>query len=196
MAKSESRLKNSIRNSAFGLFAEVTTLILGFFVRSVFVKTLAEDYLGVNGLFTNILQVLSFAELGIGNAIVFSLYKPIREKDTDRIRQFVAFYKAAYRAIGFIVAILGLALVPFLNVIIADKPDIPDNLILIYLLYLANTVLSYFAVWKRTFMTANQERYIGTVVEQIFTVIQVIVQIILLYTTRNFILYLATMIVS
>ncbi len=196
MAKSESRLKNSIRNSAFGLFAEVTTLILGFFVRSVFVKTLAEDYLGVNGLFTNILQVLSFAELGIGNAIVFSLYKPIREKDGERIRQYVAFYRTAYRIIGVTVAALGLLLIPFLNLIIVDKPDIPDNLIVIYLLYLANTVFSYFCVWKRTFMTANQERYIGTVVEQIFTIIQVIVQIVLLYTTHNFILYLATMIVS
>lgn len=196
MAKSNSRLKNSIRNSAFGLFAEVTTLILGFFVRSVFVKTLAEDYLGVNGLFTNILQVLSFAELGIGNAIVFSLYKPIREKDSERIRQYVAFYKSAYRIIGAVVAVLGLLLVPFLNVIIVDKPQIPDNLIIIYLLYLANTVFSYFCVWKRTFMTANQERYIGTIVEQIFTILQVIVQIVLLYTTHNFILYLATMIVS
>ena len=195
MAKSESRLKNSIRNSAVGLFAEVTTLILGFFVRSVFVQTLAEDYLGVNGLFTNILQVLSFAELGIGNAIVFSLYKPIREKDSERIRQYVAFYKSAYRIIGAVVAVLGLLLVPFLNVIIVDKPDIPDNLVIIYLLYLANTVFSYFCVWKRTFMTANQERYIGTVVEQIFTILQVIVQIVLLYTTHNFILYLATMIV-
>lgn len=196
MAKSTSRLKNSIRNSAFGLFAEVTTLILGFVVRSVFVKTLAEDYLGVNGLFTNILQVLSFAELGIGNAIVFSLYKPIREKDSVKIRQYVSFYKSAYRIIGAVVATLGLMLVPFLNVIIVDKPNIPDNLTVIYLLYLANTVFSYFLVWKRTFMTANQERYIGTVVEQIFTIIQVIVQIILLYTTHNFILYLATMIVS
>lgn len=195
MAKSNSRLKNSIRNSAFGLFAEVTTLILGFFVRSVFVNTLAEDYLGVNGLFTNILQVLSFAELGIGNAIVFSLYKPIREKDSVRIRQYVAFYKSAYRIIGAIVAVLGLMLIPFLNVIIVDKPNIPDNLVVIYLLYLANTVFSYFCVWKRTFMTANQERYIGTVVEQIFTIIQVILQIVLLYTTHNFILYLATMIV-
>lgn len=195
MAKSSSRLKNSIRNSAFGLFAEVTTLILGFFVRSVFVKTLAEDYLGVNGLFTNILQVLSFAELGIGNAIVFSLYKPIREQNTAQIRQYVDFYKSAYRIIGAVVAVLGLMLVPFLNVIIVDKPDIPDNLIIIYLLYLLNTVLSYFCVWKRTFMTANQERYIGTVVEQIFTIVQVIVQIVLLYTTHNFILYLATMIV-
>lgn len=196
MAKNSSRLKNSIRNSAFGLFAEVTTLILGFVVRSVFVQTLAEDYLGVNGLFTNILQVLSFAELGIGNAIVFSLYKPIRDKDTNKIRQYVYFYKNAYRIIGAIVAVLGLLLVPFLDVIIVDKPDIPDNLTVIYLLYLANTVFSYFCVWKRTFMTANQERYIGTVVEQIFTVIQVVVQIILLKTTHNFILYLATMIVS
>lgn len=195
MAKSESRLKNSIRNSAFGLFAEVTTLILGFIVRSVFVSTLKEDYLGVNGLFTNILQVLSFAELGIGNAIVFSLYKPIREKDTDKIRQYVSFYKTTYRIIGAVVAVLGLALIPFLNVIIVDKPDIPDNLVIIYFLYLANTVLSYFSVWKRTFMTANQERYIGTVVEQIFTIIQVIVQIILLKITHNFILYLATMII-
>ena len=196
MAKSNSRLKNSIRNSAFGLFAEVTTLILGFVVRHVFVHTLAEDYLGVNGLFTNILQVLSFAELGVGNAIVFSLYKPIRDRDSVKIRQYVSFYKSAYRIIGAIVAVLGLMLVPFLDIIIVDKPNIPDNLVVIYLLYLANTVLSYFLVWKRTFMTANQERYIGTVVEQIFTIIQVIVQIVILYTTHNFVLYLLVMIVS
>lgn len=196
MAKSTSRLKNSIRNSAFGLFAEVTTLILGFVVRFVFVETLADDYLGVNGLFTNILQVLSFAELGVGNAIVFSLYKPIRDRDEAKIRQYVSFYKSAYRIIGAIVATLGLMLVPFLDVIVVDKPNIPDNLVVIYLLYLLNTVLSYFLVWKRTFMTANQERYIGTVVEQIFTVIQVIVQIVILYTTHNFVLYLLVMIVS
>ena len=196
MAKSNSRLKNSIRNSAFGLFAEVTTLILGFVVRHVFVHTLAEDYLGVNGLFTNILQVLSFAELGVGNAIVFSLYKPIRDRDSVKIRQYVSFYKSAYRIIGAIVAVLGLMLVPFLDIIIVDKPNIPDNLVVIYLLYLANTVLSYFLVWKRTFMTANQERYIGTVVEQIFKIIQVIVQIVILYTTHNFVLYLLVMIVS
>ncbi len=196
MAKSNSRLKNSIRNSAFGLFAEVTTLILGFVVRHVFVHTLAEDYLGVNGLFTNILQVLSFAELGVGNAIVFSLYKPIRDRDSVKIRQYVLFYKSAYRIIGAVVAVLGLLLIPFLDVIIVDKPNIPDNLVVIYLLYLVNTVLSYLLVWKRTFMTANQERYIGTVVEQIFTIIQVVVQIVVLYTTHNFVLYLLIMIVS
>lgn len=195
MGKSESRLKNSIRNSAFGLFAEATTLVLGFIVRGVFIKTLSEDYLGVNGLFTNILQVLSFAELGIGNAIVFSLYKPIREKDSLKISQYVSFYKSAYRLIGAAVAVLGLCLVPFLNVIITDKPNIPENLTLIYLLYLANTVLSYFMVWKRTFMTANQERYIGTVTEQIFTFIQVVLQIIFLYVTHNFIIYLLIMII-
>lgn len=191
-----SRMKNSIRNSLFGLFAEATTLILGFVVRSVFVATLSEDYLGVNGLFTNILQVLSFAELGIGNAIVFSLYKPIREGDELKISQYVSFYKTAYRLIGTIVALFGLALVPFLNVIIRDKPNIPENLTMLYLLYLANTALSYFMVWKRTFMTANQQRYIGTVVEQIFTVIQVALQIIFLYKTHNFVVYLLIMIIS
>lgn len=196
MAKSNSRFKNSIRNSAFGLFAEVTTLILGFIVRSVFVNALADDYLGVNGMFTNILQVLSFAELGVGNAIVFSLYKPIRDKDSVKIRQYVNFYKSAYRGIGATVAVLGLLLVPFLNVIFVDKPNIDESLVLIYLLYLANTVLSYFLVWKRTFMTANQERYIGTVAEQIFTVIQVGVQIVVLKTTHSFVLYLVVMIVA
>lgn len=195
MGKSDSRLKNSIRNSFFGLFAEATALILGFIARSVFIKTLSEDYLGVNGLFTNILQVLSFAELGIGNAIVFSLYKPIREKDELKISQYVSFYKTAYRLIGAVVAVFGLCLVPFLDVIIVDKPNIPENLTIIYLLYLANTVLSYFMVWKRTFMTANQERYIGTVTEQIFTFIQVILQIVFLYATHNFVIYLLIMIV-
>lgn len=195
MANKDSRLKNSIRNSAVGLITQAITLILGFLARSVFVKTLAEDYLGVNGLFTNILTVLSFAELGVGNAIVFGLYKPIRDNDEDKIAQCVTFYKTAYRLIGIIVAAVGLCVAPFLDIIIVDKPNIPENLTFIYLLYLANTVLSYFMVWKRTFMTANQEKYIGTVTEQIFTTIQVVLQIIFLYKTHNFVVYLLIMIV-
>lgn len=161
----------------------------------MFVVTLGKDYLGVNGLFTNILQVLSFAELGIGNAVIFGLYKPIRENDGERICRYVSFYRSAYRTIGLAVAIFGLCLAPFINVIIVDKPNIPENLTMLYLLYLANTVLSYFMVWKRSFMTANQQRYIGTAVEEIFTVIQIVLQIFFLYKTHNFVIYLVIMIV-
>lgn len=178
------------------MFAEGTTLILGFIARSVFIKVLGEEYLGINGLFLNILNVLSFAELGLGDAIIFGLYKPILHNDRVKTAQYVRFYKKAYLIIGAIVAVLGLCLTPFLGVIIQDKPDIPESLTLIYLLYLLNTVCSYLYVWKRTFMDANQERYIGTILDQIFTFIQIVFQIIFLYKTKSFVIYLLIMIIS
>jgi hypothetical protein len=141
-----SRTDNVARNMIFATACQVIYLILSFISRTVFINILGIYYLGVNGLFTNILTTLSFAELGIGNAIIFRLYKPLAEKNTEKIKALMFLYKKAYRIIGIVIVIAGLSIIPFLDLIIKDKPDINENLILIYILFLANTAISYFFI--------------------------------------------------
>ena len=130
----KSRTTNSIINSIIGVVSQGSSIILNFVTRLVFVKCLNEEYLGVNGLFSNILTVLSLAELGVGTAIIYSLYKPVADKDELKISALLNYYRKAYQIIGIIITVLGLLLTPFLNVIIKDQPDIP-NLEFIYVLF-------------------------------------------------------------
>ena len=135
----ESRINNSIKNSIFGIIVQVSNVLLGFATRTVFVKCLSTEYLGVNGLFTNILTMLSLAELGVGSAIVYNMYKPISENDTVKIAKLMNLYRDAYRIIGCVVAVIGLCLVPFLDYIIKDQPNI-DGLTSVSYTHLAPTI--------------------------------------------------------
>ena len=136
MSNSESRTKNVARNAVISLLCQAVALLMQFVGRAVFVNVLGMDYLGVSGLYTNVLTDLSFAELGIGNAMIFSMYKPLAENDTEKLKSLMALYKKAYCRIGLFIAAAGLCLIPFMNLIIREKPAISENLTLIYLLYL------------------------------------------------------------
>ena len=138
-----SRTKNSIRNVAFVIVSKLLIIFLEFFVRTVFIKTLGATFLGINGLFSNILMVLNLAELGFSNAIIFCLYKPIAENNSTEVKKLMRFYGKYYSIIGMVIAILGLILIPFLREFIKYDGEIA-NIELIYLLYLIQTVLSYF----------------------------------------------------
>ena len=146
---SKSRLENTIHNSAIGIVSQVATTLLGLLVRTVFIYQLNAEYLGVNGLFSNILTMLSLAELGVGGAIVYNMYKPIAQDDQRTVAKLMNLYGKAYTIIGLIVAAVGLCIMPFLKYIIKDQPDV-EGLNIIYLLYLSNTVLSYFFAYKRS----------------------------------------------
>lgn len=189
-----SRTKNSMMNIVISLGGQVILLFFSFLSRSVFINMLSEEYLGINGLFSSILNMLSLAELGVGTAITYSLYKPIAKNDERKIKSLMKFFKQTYIAIGSVVLILGLALTPFLEVFIKKMPDIP-NLKLFYVIYLLNTAVSYFYAYKRTLISANQKAYIATAYNQIFTIIRNVAQIMLLWTTRNFLFYLLAQIV-
>ena len=128
-----SRTRNVSINAATGLACQFLNLILSFVSRTVFIYTLGTEYLGVNGLFTNILSVLSFAELGIGNAIVFSMYKPLSNQDTEKLTSLMGLYKKAYHVIGTFIIVVGLCIVPFLQYIIHEKPNIPENITIKFL---------------------------------------------------------------
>ena len=127
MAKS--RTEHSVINATVSTVSKVITILMSFICRTVFIKTLGTEYLGVNGLFTNILTILSFAELGIGNAIIFKLYKPIAEENKERIKTLLHFYKKAYFIIGTFIILMGLLIIPFLHLMINDAPNIKENII-------------------------------------------------------------------
>ena len=185
------RTKNSFYNFLANSGSHVINLILSFVVRTIFVYVLSQEYLGVNGLFGNILTVLSLAELGIGGAMTFHLYKPIAEGDEKAIRELMNLYKVLYTIVASVVGVLGLAIVPFLDVFIKGETSIGMRMLtIIYLLYLANTICSYLWGYKRAIIDGHQKSYIGTIYNTIFTMIQFTLQIIVLLVFKNFLLYL------
>ena len=114
----KSRTYNSMRNIIVSIGVQVGIILISFISRTIFIKILGAEYLGVNSLFTNVLTILSLAELGIGSAIVYSMYKPLAVRDEKKIAQLMNFYKKVYRKIGIIVLICGIVIIPFLKYII------------------------------------------------------------------------------
>lgn len=188
--KIKSRTEYTILNIITGLGGYALNSILGIFCRMVFTRTLSADYLGINGLFTNILTMLSLAELGIGSAIIYALYKPIADNDEEKIASLVHFFGNCYKVIGLVVAALGLVLMPFLDVIITEQPNIKENLYFIYVLYLFNTSSTYFFSYRSSLIFAAQQNYIVTGVNYIITITQSVIQIIWLVLTHEYIGYL------
>ena len=189
-----SRLTNTIRNAAVGFGAQLIIVLLNFINRTFFIRYLGAEYLGLSGLFSKILSMLSLAELGIGVAISFSLYKPLQEQDIRKTKALMSFYQLAYNVIGVVILGLGLCLVPFLDRLIKNRPDIP-NFTLIYLLFLANSVVSYFFTYKRSLLSADQKEYLNTINRTLFSIIQCAGQFIVLVFTRNYLLYLLVVII-
>lgn len=188
--KHRSRTEYSLINIFTGFFGYGINTIIGFLCRIIFVRTLSAEYLGVSGLFTNILSMLSLAELGISSAITFALYTPIARNDKKKIASIMEFYRRAYTMIGIVVATIGLALLPFLNVIITEQPNIKENLYVLYALYLFNTVISYFFSYRQALLTAMQRQYIVIGYNYVITIGQSVLQTIFLLLTKEYILYL------
>lgn len=191
-----SRLKNSIRNSFWGAFSNLVMTLLNFFVRTIFIRKLGNEYLGINGLFTNILYVLSFAELGVGHAITYCMYKPAAKGDKEKIKSLLKLYKKFYNIIGIVIILTGLLIIPLFPLIIKDAPNISENLIIIYLLYLFETASSYFLVYKKSIIIVNQKDYIYDVVKLILQVLKSIMQVFVLIFTKNYTLYLSIFVLS
>lgn len=183
-----SRTAESLRNSVVSLIIQVGTLLLNFVARTILIKTMGEQYLGINGLFGNILNMLSLAELGVGSTITYWLYKPMAEKDEQRLNVLMAVYARIYNTIGLVILIVGIALAPFLSFFMKETPDIPQ-LTLIYVLYVINMAASYFFVYKSSLINVAQKNYIVNTIRFIFFVLVTIVQSIVLVLTKNYILY-------
>ena len=189
-----SYIKNSSRNFAYGTISQVLNIVIKFGVRTVFIKFLGEQYLGINGLYTNVLTILSLAECGFGAAVVYSLYKPIVDDDKERIKAIMQFFKKVYRVIGLIVLAVGCALIPFLKYLVTDITLVNNTqLIVYYSLFLADTVASYlFFAYKQTFLNADQRNYLVSRYEFITNVIKSVVQVILIIVFKAYIFFLVT----
>lgn len=185
-----SRTKNVSRNILVAIICQVTNLVISFVARTIFIKTLGVEYLGVNGLFSNILSVLSFAELGIGNALLYSMYKPLAENDIKKLSSLMTLYKKAYNIIALTITIAGISVIPFLNSLIKEPVQIPENIHLLYLLFLSNTIFSYLFVFKKSIIIADQKNWIVLLTKQVGHILMTIIQIFILIYTHNFILYL------
>ncbi len=183
------RFLNSLRNSVLALFGQIITILLGFGVRWLFIHKLGQDYLGVNSVMESMVMILSMTELGIGTSIAFALYKPIDDGDEKRIGSLMAFYRKVYHAIGILTAVIGPLLLPFMRFFTKDAADMA-NINLIYLLFLLNTVLSYFFAYKRTLLNAYQQSYVNSVSEDLFAVLKYILQAIVLIVYKSYIGYI------
>ncbi len=186
----KSRTTYSLINIFVGIGGYILNTLLGFICRMVFVRYLPAEYLGINGLLSNVLYMLSLAELGIGTAIVFALYKPLADNDTDKIASLMKFYGSAYRIIGIVVAVLGICLVPFLDFIVGDKSAIGNDFYLIYAIYLFNTCLTYFFSYRSSLFVAAQRNYVQLGLSYAITVGQSIFQIGYLLVCREYMGYL------
>ena len=192
MGKKQGRIEKSMLNVLTGTLGQIISFVLSFAIRTVFIQTLGTVYLGLNGLYTNILSVLNLTELGLGTAIVIELYRTVATNDEEKSKQYLQFYKRAYYFIGLFILAIGLVLTPFLQYFINDSEAVGlINYRLVFLLYLFNTVFSYFFyAYRDAILCANQQEYKARIITYIFKFIEMILQIITLVIFKNIYIYL------
>lgn len=180
-----------------GILNNVLAIILPFVSRTIIIYSLGNAYVGLSGVFASILQVLNITELGFGSAISYLLYKPIADKDTDRICQLLSFARLCFRIIGVAVLLLGIAIIPFIDKMTMGGRPPEMNVYILYILYLANSVVSYFLFsYKRILFSACQRYDIETNINTVTVICQYILQIIVLLLTQNYYLYVVMMIIA
>ena len=184
------RTKNAFRNIIWGVIERVISIILPFTTRTILIKVLGAEYLGLNSLFTSILQVLSISELGISSAIVFSMYRPIAEDNNDLTCALLNLYRKIYLIIGSIILVVGLAIVPALPKLIAGENNTDVNVLIIYLIYLSNTILSYYLfAYKQALFSAHQRNDLISKRTTIVSTFSNGLQIVVLLLLKDFYIY-------
>lgn len=195
-ATAESRIQNSVKNISYGIIITVLTTLLSFISRTVFIKTLGAINLSLNGLFTEVISMMSLAELGIGMAIIYNLYKPIADKNYTKISQLMTLYKNAYNLIAIFTIFIGFLIVPFIKYLITDVNFSSMYINIVFILFFTRTACSYIYSYKTALLNADQKQYIVSLVNFFVQLLTTIIAIIILYLTKNFILYLCLMIFS
>ena len=192
----QSRTQNSFINIVTAVSGQGISIVISFIARIVFIRQLGEVFLGVNSLFTNIVGLLSLAELGVGTAINYSLYKPLAENDIPKIKSLMALYRKVYTVIGVVIFMAGVLLMPFLHLFMkaSDTRSI-SNLYLIFFLFVVNSSVSYFYSFKRALIISDQKRYIATIYRYVFYILMNALQIAILFLTKSFVLFLVIMLI-
>ncbi|SFU66709.1 lipopolysaccharide biosynthesis protein [Butyrivibrio sp. INlla21] len=188
------RVQAAKKNIMFGTAGKIATVVLPFILRTLFIVDM-DKYLGINSLYTEVLSFLNMAELGIGTAINFSLYGPVARGEKEKVKSYMQLYKKAYYYIALVVTVIGLALVPFLGWIVKQPEGMQiaqRDLVLFYLIFLFNTVSSYFVAYKYSLANAEQKSYIQENAYNGTKIISVIFQIIVVVLTKSFYMFLIT----
>lgn len=176
-----SRTSNSLKNMAFGIGSQMLSILMGFFTRWMFIALLGKEYLGVSGLFTNVLSLLSLANLGFDTAIIYSLYKPLAEGDMVAVKGYMHVYKRVYQAVCIAVLVLGGILMPFLPHLINGEVTIPENIYVIYGLFLLQSASSYLFSYKQSLLTASQQNRVNSLYHSIFMVLRNLGEMVVLF---------------
>ncbi len=185
------KTRNAFRNIKWGLFSKIINMLLQFILRTVIIRKIGADYLGLNSLFTSVLQILSLTELGFSNAVLYSLYRPLAEDDYLLTGKLLNFYKKTYRIIGFLLLGVGIALMPFLNIFIEGDYPADINIHLVYVVYLGNTAISYFLfAYKKTLLTASQREDINNIANLAVSIIFYSLQIFIVVKFASYYLFL------
>lgn len=184
------KTKATLKNSFAGIVYYIVTVITGILLRRAVINYLGIEYQGIDGLFTSVITMLSISELGIGTAIISSLYEPLAKGDLTAVQGLMRFYKKCYRWIACIVLALGLLLIPFLPFVVKDY-RLPLSLVSVYLWFLADSVLSYFLSYRRSILVADQRNYVVFIADTVYVLTTKLLQGFLIIRTRNYYLLLA-----
>lgn len=193
----DSRTINTVRNVKIGFISTVISIILPFINKTVIIWFLGAEFTGIDGLFSSVLSVLNLAELGFNEAIVYSLYRPIEERDERKIRELITIYRKVYGIVGIVVLGIGFLLMPFLPYFITGSYPDSINIYLLYLLYLVNSGISYFLfAYKEVLLIADQRRDVLTKIRLGVNILRYLIQFAVLLITRNFLLYLVVSVIG
>lgn len=183
------RKRKSIINIMASLGSYFIATIFTFITQSFIVRFLGIEYSGVNGLFTNVITMLSIAELGVGTIIIFKLYKPLAQGDIEAIKSWMLFYRNCYRKVALFITLVGLVLTPMIPNIV-NSTQIQESITLLYLLSLLDTIFSYIMTYKRSLLYADQKNYIVNIVHTMYIITMNITQILVLIFIKNYTLFL------
>ena len=187
----DSRSKNSMRNVVAAFISKLVATLLPFLTRTLIIYYIGELYLGLNGLFTSLLMILNLSELGIGSALVFCMYKPAANNDEKQLKALLNLYKRIYRAIGGVLLFVGLIITPLVPALIKGEYPKDINIYIVYLVFLVNTAISYFAyAHKKALLTAFQRNDILSYIETVVNILVYGLQILVLILWPNYYLYI------
>lgn len=188
------RTKNSVYNIIGVIVLYITKILFNFVGKTVLIRVMGDQYNGVSGLFTNVISILAIAELGIGSAIVYNLYKPVKENDITAVKSLMRFYKKCYHIIAAVVMVAGLCILPFVRLFAVDV-FVKESIYVLYLFYLADSVVSYLFAYKRSLIYVYQKNYIISFFDVFYNLTLQACQILILLLTHNFLLYLLVMVI-
>ena len=184
------RTEKSIRNFKFSLIAQLVTIILSFVTRTCLVRILGIEAVALNGLFTQVITAISLAEMGVGTAIVYNLYKPLAEEDHEKVTQLMNLFRTAYLIIAAVTLVIGIILIPWLPYLITDISFGISYIRIVYLMFIVQSAVSYLFSYKIALLNADQNGYIYTRIYTLFRLIGTVLILIVLFISKNYLVFL------